>query len=342
MAAVHRANTLSRRQVVQGAGVAALGLLAGCERLPWQPAPPARVSRIGWLSDASAASEASYRAAFQDGLRELGYVEGQNVVVESRWVESTTALPLASFAAELIRLPVDVIVAINPISTQAASRATSSIPIVMATGGDPVRLGLAASLARPGGNVTGLSTLSPALSGKRLELLRDAVPGITRVGIVADSTNPSGADQWGETQIAAQTLGLQVFPLELRESDDLEGLLTSAGRERMDALCTLAVNFGTEGRGRLIEFAAENKLPAMYFRRLFVDEGGLMAYGPNLAAMVRRSAIHVDKLLRGAKPAELPIDQVMTFDFVINLQAARALGLTVPQHVLLQATEIIQ
>jgi putative ABC transport system substrate-binding protein len=298
--------------------------------------------RIGWLSDAPASSESAYRAAFQDGLRHLGYVDGQNVVLEIRWVETTTESPLAGLAAELLNPPVDVIVAISPFTTLAASRATSTVPIVMATGGDPVRLGLAASLARPGGNITGLSTLSPALSGKRLELLREAAPAISRVGIIADSTNPSGADQLRETQLAAQTLGLQAIQLELRGPDGFDGLVTIAGRERVEALCTLAVNVYTEERRRLVEFAAENRLPAMYFRRSFVDMGGLMAYGPDLMEMVRRSATHVDKLLKGAKPADLPIDQAMTFDFVINLKTAQALGLTIPQHVLLQATEVLQ
>jgi putative ABC transport system substrate-binding protein len=333
---------LSRRQFAQGMSVASLALAAGCGRLPWQAESQAKVPRIGWLSDAPAASESAYRDALRQGLRDLGYVDGQNIVLETRWAEPTTDASFPGLAAELVGLPVDVIVSSDPIPTLAASRASTTIPIVMATGGDPVRLGIAAGLARPGGNVTGLSTQSPALSAKRLELLRDAVPTISRVGIVTESTNPSGVDQLRETQAAAHTLGLQAITLDVRGPTGLDGAFGTAAQEQIDALCLLAVNLGVAERGRLVEFAAENRLPAMYFRREIVEGGGLMGYGPNLVAMVAHSATHVHKLLKGASPAELPIEQVATFDLVINLKTAQALGLTIPQHVLLQATEVLQ
>jgi putative tryptophan/tyrosine transport system substrate-binding protein len=328
---------LSRRQVVQGVGLTGLGLLAGCGRWPGQ-SRPAKVARIGYLGPGSNAPNFE---AFRQGLQELGYDEGQNVLVEYRSANDQPAR-FPALADELVSLPVDVIVASAALPALAASRATKTIPIVMATGGDPVRLGLAASLARPGGNVTGLSTLSPALSGKRLELLREAAPSIARVAIMTDSTNPSGADQLRETQAAAQQLGLETMVLDRHSPEGLDAEFRTATRGGADSFCLLAIALNRPEYLRVAEFTTQSRLPSVSALREGADHGGLLAYGPSVMAQNRRAAAYVDRILKGANPADLPIEQAMIFDFIINAKTAQALGLTIPPHVLLQATEIIQ
>jgi putative ABC transport system substrate-binding protein len=337
------ASRLSRRGFVLGAGVAGvaatgLGLLGGfgCLPLPLQPAP--RVPRIGYLSASPLPTGID---ALRQGLGQLGYVEGQSIVIEIRSAEAPDELA-PSLVAGLVSLPVDVIVASAGPAALAASRATTTIPIVMAGGGDPVRLGLAASLARPGGNVTGLSTLSPALSGKRLELLREATPAISRVGIVSNSTNPSGVDQLRETQEAGRTLGLETIVLDVRGPEGLEGLFETATRERAEALCVLAIGLTATEYEQLAEFATQNRFPSVFALRDGVDRGGLMAYGPSVVALTRRAAYYVDRILKGAKPADLPVEQPMTFDFVVNMKTARELGITFPNEIMLQVTEVLQ
>jgi putative tryptophan/tyrosine transport system substrate-binding protein len=330
---------VSRRRVVQGAGALGLGLLAGCGRLPGQAVPQSRVPRIGYLA---AGSEPPYREAFVQGLDALGYADGRNIVIEWR-VANDRPEQLAALAAELARLPADVIVVEGARAVRAAKEATSAIPIVIAQASDPVELGVAASLARPGGNITGLSHIGRQLAGKRLELLKETSPGANRVGVLWYQTQP-GAEigQWRELQDLDDLLGIQVQSLEMASPDGLETALAAADGERLDALVVVHAGPLLARRARIAEFAAQARLPAIYGAREYVEAGGLMAYSPKLADMVRRAATYVDRILKGASPSDLPIEQPMTFEFIINLRTAQALGLTIPQHVLLQATEVIQ
>ncbi len=328
---------VSRRQFVQGAGVAGLGLLGSCAPLPWQARAPAKVHRVGFLGDAPS----PFTETFRQALRELGYVEGENLAMEWRWFgfANRDFRDLDALAAELIGLGVDVVLVMTTPGALAAKRATSSVPIVFTIVSDPIESGLVASLARPGGNATGLSDFGATLSGKRLELLRDAVPGTVRVGVVVPSSNPANALVWRETQAAAQALGVQLILLEVAPETTLESGFDVAARERVDALIVVG---SREIGARAASLAAERRLPAMYANTPSVQAGGLMAYAPNVAVQFRRAATYVDKILKGARPADLPVEQPREFDFVINLKTAQALGLTIPPHVLLQATEVIQ
>jgi putative ABC transport system substrate-binding protein len=325
----------SRRQLVQGMGAVGLGLLAGCGRWPGQ-ATKSRLSHIGYLTTADVPGRSS---AFQEGLRAHGYVEGQTIVTEYRVADDPDHL--SGLAAELVRRPVDVIVVGDTPAAVAARHATSTIPIVTAIG-DPVGTGLVAGLARPGGNVTGLSNMTPQLAGKRLELLRETVPALTRVAVLWNPGNATKAIQWSETQAAAQTLDIRLKSLEVHSPEELESLFGVASRERVEAIMVFGEAMTTPHAAKIIGLAAKSGLAAMYENREFMTAGGLMSYGPDFAAMHRRAAYYVDRILRGTSPADLPIEQPMTFDLIINLQTAQALGLTIPPHVLLQATEVIQ
>jgi putative tryptophan/tyrosine transport system substrate-binding protein len=330
----------TRRQFVQAVGVVGLGLLAGCERLPGQTQAP-RVARIGYLDGGN--SSHPYFEAFRQGMRDIGYVEGQNLVIERRWAEQRPER-LPALAAELAGSSVDVIVvAANTRAAQAAKAATSTIPIVMTGISDPVAAGLVASFAHPGGNVTGVSDLAVGLSSKRLELLTQTVPGASRVLALGNSTNPASALDWSATQEAAHTLGVEVSPVEVRSPDDLPIAFETIARERPDALIILAEGFlGVSSTPQLPGLIARTGVPTIHRSRLDAEAGGLMSYGPSYAGLARRGAYYVDRILKGAKPADLPVEQPREFDFVINLKTAQALGLTVPQHVLLQTTEVIQ
>jgi putative tryptophan/tyrosine transport system substrate-binding protein len=332
---------LSRRWVVQGAGAVGLGLLAGCGRWPGQV--PTRVPTIGLLAPLSASAAASeYPEAFRQGLRALGYVEGQNISLDWRYSEGREDLG-ASQAMELASLPVDLIVAFGTPAALAAQQATATIPIVVPISVDPVGSGLVASLARPGGNVTGLAVNLAELSGKRLQLLQEIVPGLARVGVLWNPANTDPSIQWRELQAAGPALGVQLVSLEVRSPDELDGAFDVASRQQVQALFTLGDPLtAIMLRAQIVELAAMRRLPAMYDQRLFADAGGLVAYGPKVAEQVRRAAYYVDRVLKGTKPADLPIEQPMTFDCVINLRTAQALNLTIPHHVLLQATEVIQ
>jgi putative ABC transport system substrate-binding protein len=330
---------LSRRQFVQRAGVTSLGLLAGCGRLPGQAQAPTKVPRVGWLTGVSAA--AGQADIFRQALRELGWVDQENIVLEFRYADGQIER-LPELAADLVQQRVDLIVATGEPYILAAQAASDAVPIVMATSADPVGNGLVASLAHPGGNVTGLSLLSQDLSRKRLDLLVQAVPGMSRVAALTDPANAVAALEWQETQSAAQTLGLHVQAVEARSGADLQRAIDAASAAPADALVVFSYAVALNNRQQIVDLATAAGLPTMYGRKDFVDVGGLMAYGPNLPSMYRRSATYVDRILRGTKPADLPIEQPTTFDFVINLQTAQALGLTIPQHVLLQATEVIQ
>jgi putative ABC transport system substrate-binding protein len=303
---------------------------------------PAKVPRVGWLSDGMRAGATSYlHEAFLAGLRDLGYVEGQNLVMERRNAEGQLDR-LPELAAQLVERKMDVIVTWGVPGTSAAQRATSTIPIVMAEVGDPVRTGLVASLARPGGNVTGLSVMDPDLTGKQLQLLKEAAPQISRVAILYNPTFPATGLGMQEAQAAGPALGLMILPMEVRASDELEGQFALMTGLNADALLTFGDPFTSMHQSRILDFAAKSKWPALYLSREFVEAGGLMSYGPSLRDLFRRTATYVHKILQGAKPAELPVEQPMKFEFVINLKTAQTLGLTLPPHLLYFADEVLQ
>jgi len=293
-----------------------------------------KVYRIGYLSAGSTSSEALRLEAFREGLRERGYVEGQNIIVEVRYSEGKPE-KLADLAADLVRFKVDVIVAGGTI-IRAAKNATRTVPIVMLFTPDPVGTGYVESLARPGGNVTGLSSME--LGGKRLELFKEVFPKIRRLAVLW----PAGSSTFGETQSAAQALGLKIRPLEIQGPEDFGGAFAAATKERLDGLLTVASQFLTANRKRIVEFAAKNRLPAMYHNEDFIEAGGLMSYAPSLLDMHRRAATYVDKILKGAKPADLPVEQPMKFELVINLNTAKQIGVTIPPNVLARADKVIR
>jgi putative tryptophan/tyrosine transport system substrate-binding protein len=297
------------------------------------------VPRIGFLSPGVAASAPN--AAFRQGLRELRYVDGQNILVEYRWGDGDAAR-LPALAAELVRLPVEVVVATNNPAVLAARQATSNIPIVCVACSDPVGTGLVASLAHPGGNVTGFSLVTPELSGKRLQFLRETLPRIARVALLWDAGHVGMADRVKETETAARQLGVTLHVEWVKDPAHLDRAFATLAQARPDAFLTTVEPFTEGHRQRIVDFAAQHQLPAMYEDREFVDAGGLMAYGPSLTANYRRAAAYVDKILKGAKPGELPVEQPTKFELVINLKTAKALGLTIPQSVLVRADEVIR
>jgi putative ABC transport system substrate-binding protein len=276
-----------------------------------------------------------------EALRELGWVEGENVVYERRFAENRVER-LPELAADLVRLKVDVIVAGGTLAPLAAKRATSTIPIVMNSCGDPLGTGLVASLARPGGNVTGMSLMVPDLAGKRLELLREVLPGLARVAVLWDSANPYTTIGFKETQSAARTLGLEVQSLEVRSPDDFDRAFEAARQQHPDALVTVDDPLTITYLKLIIDFAAGQRLPSVHELKEFAAAGGLVSYGTNLAAVIRRAAGYVDKILRGAKPADLPVQQPTKFELVINLKTAKALGITIPPSLLVRADEVIE
>jgi putative ABC transport system substrate-binding protein len=298
-----------------------------------------KVPRIGFLSPGSASSVTGRYEAFRYGLRELGYVEGKNIVIEQRYAEGKVDR-LSALAVELVRLKVDVIFTVTTPGVLAAKTATENVPIVFAGAGDPVRGGLVTSLARPGGNITGLSILSPELDGKRLELLKETVPKIARVAYLWNPVAP-GTGLKG-MEVAAPALGLQLQSLEVRRANDFDSAFEAIVRERAHALTAAAHSVINDHRKRIVDFAAKNRLPAIYTDSEFVDAGGLMFYGVNFADLYHRAATYVDKILKGSKPADLPVEQPTKFEFVINLKAAKQIGLTIPPNVLARADKVIK
>jgi putative tryptophan/tyrosine transport system substrate-binding protein len=329
----------SRRQVVQGAGAVSLGLLAGCGRWPGQTQVPAKVPRIGYVG--AAAPGGPNPQALADGLRELGYVEGYNLTVEWRLTEGRTDR-VFEVIAELVALNVDAIVVTGATAALAAQNATRTIPIIIVMLSDPLESGFVTSLARPGGNITGLGSFALELGGKQLQLLVEVTPSAARVGVLWERRNPSRARQLKELQDAAQVLGIQIESLAVEEPHDLDSAVRAGSQARVDAIFTLQSVLTAGHKARIIELLAQAQVPAMYESSEWTEAGGLMFYGPNFPAMHRRAAYYVDKILRGAAPADLPVERPREFDFAINLKTARALGLTIPHHVLLQATEVIQ
>jgi putative ABC transport system substrate-binding protein len=302
--------------------------------------PPAKVPRIGVLSNWSLTTEARYRDAFLQGLHALGYVEGQTIVLEERSAEGNlTRLP--DLAAELVRLQVDIIVAGSVPPARAARQATERIPIVVASG-DAVGTGLITNLARPSANITGLATNAVELSGKWLALLKEAVPTISRVAVLSHPDSPFTGPALQEMQVAAPTLGVQLQALSWRDPGEFEGAFAAMSREHAEALVVLPGLVFPVHRARINELAARSRLPTIWEWREAVAEGGLLAYGPDIASLWRRAATYVDKILKGAPPGDLPVERLMTFTLVINLKTAKALGLTIPAPLLFQADEVIQ
>jgi putative tryptophan/tyrosine transport system substrate-binding protein len=332
---------LTRRRLVRGAGVVGLGLLVGCGRLPGQAPPPPKTHRLGFLSTNDAATEAPGVEAFLQGLVELGYVEGHNLAIEWRYADNQPE-QLPQLAAALVHLSVDLIVAVATPAVVAAKAATSTLPIVFPLAGDPVGVGLVASLAWPGGNVTGLANYASELNEKRMELLKEIVPGLARVAYLWMPSVPAEVSSKQHADAAAQALGLDLLAFPVESADDLDGAFAAIGRARADVLMMAPNPVVNSQRARIVEFAARSRLPAAYPDTRFATVGGLMCYGANAAALYRRAAYYVDRILNGTKPADLPIEQPTMFEFVINLKTAQALGLTIPQHVLLQATQVIQ
>jgi putative tryptophan/tyrosine transport system substrate-binding protein len=297
--------------------------------------PPAKVSRIGVLSPGCLPPSPTLDVLLQ-GLRDLGYVDGQTVAIEWRYSEGR-AERFPDLAAELVRLPVDLIVAISTPAALAAKHATSTIPIVMVYVADPVGTGLVTSLGRPGGNLTGVSDMATDLSAKRLELLKEAVPRLSRVAVLWNAADPGMVLRFREIETAARALGVTLQSLEVRAPDELERAFTAMIQERPDGLFVVAEVLTLAHRCRVLDFAAKNRLPAIYEFGVFAREGGLMAYGPKLTDSFERGAYYVDKIVKGTKPADLPVEQPLNFELVINLKTAEALGLTIPQHLLLLA-----
>ena len=320
-------------------GVILLALGVSCVPLPAEAQQPAKVPRIGILTLAPSMPPAF--EAFRQGLRELGYTEDQNIALDYRFAQGR-ADRLPALAAELVRMEVDIIVIQSTQAALAAKHATQTIPIVMAAGGDPVAAGLVASLARPGGNLTGLSLQLSELSGKRLQLLKEIAPETALVAVIRNVTHPNAGDFWGETEAAARSLNLRLLSVEVRSPADLDMAFKAIARSPPDALITLADNMLLDNRTRIVEFAAKRRFPGIFPEREWADAGGLMAYGPSVASNWRRAATFVDKILKGAKPGDLPVEQPTKFELVINLKTAKALGLTIPQSVLLRADEVIQ
>jgi putative tryptophan/tyrosine transport system substrate-binding protein len=328
---------LNRRRFMLGA--AGLGLLAGCGRLPAQAEAPAKVPRVGFISLGPMAGTSNYEA-FRAGMRELGWVEDQTVVLEPRFAEGSVEL-LPPSVTELVRLPVDVLVVSGGRAAEAAIGATTTIPIVLAYVNDPVAAGFVASLARPGGNVTGLSNLVSGVSAKRLELLHDAVPELREIAVLWNPTNPVGASDLRQAQ-AGRALGLPLHPLEVRGRDDFETAFQIIAAGPDQALFLLGDPLMSLYRTEIVDFALRHRLPTNEGSHEFAEAGGLMSYGPNIPAMYRRAAYYVDRILKGAKPADLPVEQPMTFDFVVNMKTAQALGITFPNEIMLQVTDVLR
>src|SRR6266508_3527563 len=302
---------------------------------------PTKIPRIGYLVANFPSTNPARNEAFRDGLRELGYVEGKSIVIEWRYAEGNPDR-LPALAAELVCFKVDVIVTAGPASTRPAKEATSAIPIVMGFDNDPVGSGVVASLARPGGNVTGLSTLAPEISGKQLELLKEIVPRLSPVAVLGTSTEPGNAQALREVEVAAGAFGVQLQHLDVRDSKDIETAFRAASKGRADAILMLNSPVLNPHRTQVVNLAVKSRLPVIYGQPEFVEAGGLMNYSASFTDLFRRAATYVDKILKGAKPAELPVEQPTKFDLMVNLKAAKQIGLTIPPNVLVRADKVIK
>jgi putative ABC transport system substrate-binding protein len=320
-------------------GVLAVFIL-GCVAVAYAQQPQ-KIPRIGFLAGVSPSTISARTEAFRQGLRELGYVEGKNIFVEWRSAEEKLDR-LSDLAAELVRLKVQVIVSAAPTVTQPVKEATKTIPIVMAFDDDPVGNGFVASLARPGGNITGLSNLSPEISGKQLELLKEIVPRLSRVAVIGTSTRPGNTQSLKEIELAAGAFGVKVQYLDVQKSKDIETAFRAASKGRADSVLVFGGPVFNSQRKQIADLAVKSRLPAIYPRPEFVEAGGLMTYGPSVNDLFRRAATFVDKILKGTKPADLPVEQPIKFEFIINLKAAKQIGLTIPPNVLARADRVIR
>ena len=306
-----------------------------------QAQQPARVPRIGFQLDSPASVLAARIEAFRQGLRELGYVEGKNIIIEWRSSEGKVERR-SEIAAELVRLKVDVIVSGGGTITRVLKQATSTIPIVMGQDIDPVGSGFVASLAQPGGNITGLAALAPEMSGKQLEILKEIVPRLSRVAIIGNSTNPGDAQALRETVLAAGSFDIYLRYLDVQDSKDIEPVIGAAAKGRAQALLVLGNPILNLQRQQVVDLAAKHRLPATYPRPEYIEAGGLTYYGTNYNDLFRRAATYVDKILKGAKPADLPVEQPIKFELVVNLKTAKQIGLTIPPNVLARADRVIK
>ena len=302
---------------------------------------PTKIPRIGLLFTATPSAAAARIEAFRQGLRELGYVEGKNILIEQRYAEGQLN-HMNELAADLVRLKVDVIVTIGPAATRPAKEATTAIPIVMGVDDDPVGNGFVASLARPGGNITGLASLAPEIGGKQLELLKEIVPRLSRVAVLGTSTQPGNAQSLREAEVAAGALAVKLQYLDVLSPKDIEPVFRTASNGRAEAVLVLRASIFFSHRKQIVDLAAKRQLPAMYYTTEYVEEGGLMTYGVSITDLFRRAATYVDKILKGAKPAELPIEQPTKFELVVNLKTAKQIGLTIPPNVLARADRVIR
>jgi ABC-type uncharacterized transport system substrate-binding protein len=327
---------IDRRAFLAGTGAVVFGAPFAVEAQQGGKA----MRRIGWLSPASAVGGLPNLEALRAGLRELGYMEGQNIAIEARWADGRSE-DLPQLATELVRLPVDVLCTSGGLATEAAKRATSAIPIVFANVAFPDQTGLVASYPHPGGNITGVAFIGPEY-GKRLELLKEAQPRLSRVALIYNPDNPGSVLALKETQRWATDMKIKLEPHKVRGPQDFASVFGALAAKRPDALMTTADTLIASYRTRIVDFAAKNRLLSMYPGREFVDAGGLMFYGGSIPEMYRRAAIYVDRILKGAKPADLPVEQPVKFDMVINLKTAKALGLTIPQSLLLRADQVIE
>jgi putative tryptophan/tyrosine transport system substrate-binding protein len=325
----------SRKKIV----CLAVGAMLFAPRMTADAQQPNRVPRIGYLS-ASSPGE-NNEEAFRQGLRELGYVEGQNIIIERRFAQGKPD-QVQRNAAELVRLKIDVIVTGGAADTRAAKEATTTIPIVMTNEGDPVGTRLVTSLSQPGANVTGLASLSNELRGKLLELLKEIFPRRSRIFALQGPGTQTSAMSLKETEVTARSLGLKLQSQIVKEPDDLDRALEAINKTRAEALIVFGGPFATAQRKRIVEFVAKSRLPAIYYRREFVEDGGLMSYNARRDDLARRAATYVDKILKGAKPADLPIEQPTKFELVINLKTANQIGLTIPPNVLVRADRVIR
>ena len=302
---------------------------------------PAKVWRIGFLSGGARPADGAPPAALRQALEELGYVDGKNVTYAGRWAEAKTER-LPGLAAELVRLEVDLLLTSGAPAAGAAKEATATIPIVVVATGDALGIGLVTSLARPGGNITGISDTATELSAKRLGLLKEAVPGATRVAVIWNANDSAMTLRYREVERAARILRVTVQPLSVRKPEDIDEALSTMSRERPDAFFVVSDSLTTTNRKRILDFAATSRIPAMYEFGVFVRDGGLMSYGPTLDDMYRRGAIYIDRIFKGAKPGELPMEQPTRYYLLVNLKTSKTLDLTIPQSVLLRADEVIQ
>jgi putative ABC transport system substrate-binding protein len=336
-----RINLKSKIENLKWLGLFAIVVALTVCRARVEAQQPTKVPRIGFLGTASPPTIAARIEAFRQGLRDLGYVEGKSIVIEYRWAEEKFDR-LPALAAELVRLKLDVIVTAGPQSTRPVKEATKTIPIVMGFDNDPVGNAFVASLAHPGGNITGLSTLAPEISGKQLELLKEIVPRISRVAVLGNSTTPGSAQMRREIELAAGALKVQLQYLDVLAIKDIETAFRAASKGRADAVLALHSPVFNSQQAQIADLAIKGRLPAIYPQSEYVEAGGLMSYGVSFIDLYRRAATYVDKILKGAKPADLPVEQPIKFEFIVNLKTAKEMGLTIPPNVLVRADKVIR